>query len=1360
MRGLRFNFIAMMRKFLYYHLPKDIVKEVEELFLEANSLDKVNKKKCAAWLFSKIKSFLKSKDKYGNIIEEKRLEFYDAGVSKFIDPPNKSRIFHGLYPRERNRTNNGCILYDADLIVMYLNQSVEVGLKTRMQLEEPEDVRQFLDNEYKYALLNTWEDTYYLNEPESLDELPAEAADELSKELDATELAASGIASMFKQFINSGLDISEKSDLSDVITLSDLHIDSLSKVERIIYEGDINYIFLEDIYIIRTIEGKIRKWINEQKEEGDFCLIKGEAGNGKSTLLWHIHYHFTIEKPEYEINPIFIKSSDLEAAEIGNLKNKLIELCKEYMKKDDKPLILLDTMDLVLRGKDKGVEYSLFIQKLLNYNATVIATSRLEESAFLSNNLNPRIFKLDNYDTKELKKAIEKHTEEYALKFSNIDVENETERILSLIDKGLPIKALCENPLTLRMLFSIYFPNRIPDDIDKEKLYTQFWQRKILLDFRPGENDIEELDVFPSNIEKTDLSFTAALVASFMLIEGKIEVEQKTLLSFIDYHKDKKSNLDSLKRRGIIKESRDRVYFFHQTFFEYTAGRAILASENGFDKMCLKIGQEQGNLFLLPIFENLLILGQTDFRFKESVLKQTTFLLSHNNMPEIYSGIYVFTLLNKSTEAINDCFIELIKGKEFALKRYVKLLPNTKKTNFSNVRQNLRVIWQEVNPSTVISSYIDLMHRFVRIHPNLIKKFIAEINFIGFLTKNAVEKDQLLLFIEILEELQKTDHIWAWRNMFLILETSFSEKRPKDNVHKITYKSISEYLLKNGNNFSLVETKSPTKFISDNVSKYYANLDNYVSLNILKEFSELWRIAWSRGRDEIIFAQCSTNLTFDNDFERDTKLTALGRFVSENLNTDILPFIEELKKQDSKFGYSVSRNFMLPILSRPLKSGENTPKSTRQIIDFLRDSIKQYLTKSRNNEVISSYLSALNSRERYIPTNIIKSIFDLDELSEATVWLSDAVMADLFPVAFVAKQSGAVKAAEVILSSPSTYEDFSSKLKGKIMYLINRNEYNLNQELKIEQRLLANTPASYSRFVIKILETEKNQNREQFVEEFQSCIQQLITSKSHKERARGWDLIYSSMNIATGISLKQMEIYFNEESQAICKEKILSAIYLFGVTSDWHKAHDLIGSIIRRFNDDDCPDSYVQNYLKLLASKDENIQKYADEIIRFASIIPKSETYQKKRFSFFATVLNFYIGKDRERFLTVFKHYLKTMTEVVKGSNARTKLANSLEPLIKTFIKEADKFECLELLGSLDSAIPQVGVKIINSLFHFDKIDADQKDVLDNILIEEKYSILLKERIRDHVKVTAADAQYKWEEIMGEVESINKNTLR
>ncbi len=143
--------------------------------------------------------------------------------------------------------------------------------------------------------------------------------------------------------------------------------------------------------------------------------------------------------------------------------------------------------------------------------------------------------------------------------------------------QGTPLSEICRNPLTLRMLFSVYAPQEVNHhEVNTFKLYEDFWSFRVVGDKRVFSGKTEE--------NGRDASDFVRRIALTMLSMGTTEIDENTLSRWDN------EQLEMLVNRGVLVYSSPTVVsFFHQTFFEHAAARGLVNLSGGVGAITKKI---------------------------------------------------------------------------------------------------------------------------------------------------------------------------------------------------------------------------------------------------------------------------------------------------------------------------------------------------------------------------------------------------------------------------------------------------------------------------------------------------------------------------------------------------------------------------------------------------------------------------------------------------------------------------------------------------------------------------------------------------------------------------------------------------
>ncbi|PKP59042.1 MAG: hypothetical protein CVT88_06340 [Candidatus Altiarchaeales archaeon HGW-Altiarchaeales-1] len=308
------------------------------------------------------------------------------------------------------------------------------------------------------------------------------------------------------------------------------------------------------------IERKTEKEIEGRIKKGDkgFCLIIGEAGNGKTTLLCKLAQIYLKDE---KYCTFFYKAQDFEGGDfMSKIKKDMnvenIDL-DTISKKGYKILLFLDTLDVIPYNNIGRL--STLITRFNTENGLIIATCRPLEAASMENKNTIPIekFTLEELSEEEIQKLIEKYNEYY----KKHGVETVIQR-----DK---ISDIFKNPLHIKMLFEIYDElQTIPNNINM--LYKKYWKVKV----EYTRTTILENSSFHEFVNKKKRLVKAIAEEMIKDKENKITINYRTIENYISQNKMLEVYED-IKSDNIIKYDGKKLGFFHQTFFEYAAAMCI-----------------------------------------------------------------------------------------------------------------------------------------------------------------------------------------------------------------------------------------------------------------------------------------------------------------------------------------------------------------------------------------------------------------------------------------------------------------------------------------------------------------------------------------------------------------------------------------------------------------------------------------------------------------------------------------------------------------------------------------------------------------------------------------------------------------
>jgi hypothetical protein len=329
-------------------------------------------------------------------------------------------------------------------------------------------------------------------------------------------------------------------------------------------ENDVRYaIHLDEgLYVHRVrVEAATTEFVAKAtaaaQSAGKWLSIVGDAGHGKSSLLWYL---FT----DLSSNPTFTVIPFMAQME-GDLAVAVRTAARAREARNENQLVvLIDTLDLVVGVDDQRLAKA--ISELMALGALVVTTSRKQEADQLGRLLssNSRV-ELRRYNSQEAQQAIRNQIRIYYQDKSEIELQEQFDKVWGLLEQQRDVRELDLEPLILRMLFEVYAPKDIPRDVNTQQIYRHYWQKVVLFD-RVVKNADERME------REWLCRYIARRVAFGETHSDKLLIDSQMTNPGSGLHSPFQT-IEGLVSSGVLQwvEGRSSVRFFHQTFLEFTA---------------------------------------------------------------------------------------------------------------------------------------------------------------------------------------------------------------------------------------------------------------------------------------------------------------------------------------------------------------------------------------------------------------------------------------------------------------------------------------------------------------------------------------------------------------------------------------------------------------------------------------------------------------------------------------------------------------------------------------------------------------------------------------------------------------------
>ena len=494
----------------------------------------------------------------------------------------------------------------------------------------------------------------------------------------------------------------ESSLLEELRALSDLAARDAAVVTYSDPSGREEGIFLDaHLYVERRVEGDIRKRLASSEHVS--TLIEGQAGYGKTSLLMSLYRWFRETYPEREAWFLNAGRFNLLAGGgyVGISREDFLLAVKLCTETGNPPLLMIDTVDVQLHNSEHRDSFCSFLLTCIRQGARLVLTCRPVEGQHLPPLLRTRApFKLRGYSDEELETAIKKHVARFYAR-STIPAEQitaEAALIHHSAARGKPLKEVCAQPLTLRMLFELYAPDKIHElEINVCRLYSRFWEDRVVSDRRYGAADLD-----PAR----DVSRTASALGLLLLAEGRPEANRTLALRQLSRFAGLSEELKVLISRGVVRESSDGyIRFFHQTFFEHAAARGLVewpAGSQALNWSFRVLKDCPGDAFLAPVVQEAMILGESCRReIRTPVISIAKEFAEDPNPFFFRMGFYVYAHIKEPSTGLRDAVHRRLFIKQKARdnittvqKAWLDTAPNVESSRLDQVLEESGLLWE------------------------------------------------------------------------------------------------------------------------------------------------------------------------------------------------------------------------------------------------------------------------------------------------------------------------------------------------------------------------------------------------------------------------------------------------------------------------------------------------------------------------------------------------------------------------------------------------------------------------------------------------------------------------------------------
>lgn len=781
----------------------------------------------------------------------------------------------------------------------------------------------------------------------------------------------------------------------------------------------------QNLYVTRAIEQDVLTHLGrENSAQAPSVLVVGEAGYGKTSLLWRI-FHVLQETENWE--PWLIKATLLSLDPAGEGRrvrtagvvwaDELVAAAQIASEDGRLPIVLLDTVDVLLHDETDRQALLELLLSLKEVGARVVATCRPDEAKLLGFFKRPSVT-LSQYQGQELNEAIERHIHRF---YSNVDRRTRVEHqkhIAELVASGFPLREVCANPLTLRMLFSLYAPQEPPSEVNVFDLYRKYWNQRVASDTRAG---ALEFSKGSSNLESI-----AHFSSLTMLAEGKPELAEATLANGIRSLEGSTAELEEIVQRGVIhKQGTGTIAFFHQTFFEHSAARGMLSRYGvaGLLLLYRRLEARPNDLFLSPIFEQALLLAEEriapDANAADSLLLN---LLNSNSLIAKNSAVYVYAHRRAVPPDVETSFWYLLKdGDSAVIKRYLEVAPNLANNRLSVLFDELEIIWLR-NTWVEQSHVLDLLERLAVRDPSRVRRFLEQHRVRLRVREMGTSYQGGRRLLLVLSGLAHPYSEWSWLELMALYRDAL--ELFANDLQTLIIDSIS----RNAKFYGDVDIAARFAAVTTEFDQR-----EHFSVETTSAFGRLWTRQWRASKLSIstIISDCHQTEKY---FDLRAKLRGLADMLLTSESDDLRTALITFEHLDNKLQWLWVRLVLPPLIrgNAPPQETETVDSPTSaatvtMVRNWVAIALKNWLASRMLDSSGNDHQRELGVkvREALIVANLtpetLLQVIAGEEFNDPSVWLDENLLGSLLGDAVVAGHACATSAADQLISDPTRF---------------------------------------------------------------------------------------------------------------------------------------------------------------------------------------------------------------------------------------------------------------------------------------------------------------------------------------------------
>ncbi|WP_420783150.1 NACHT domain-containing protein [Streptomyces sp. LPB2020-019-1HS] len=514
---------------------------------------------------------------------------------------------------------------------------------------------------------------------------------------------------------------------------------AVAAADRIDDEADVS---LSQVYITRGCEEvlarRVLTGLGRADREPRVDIVLGEPGTGKTSLLWNLTTRLTgrLSLPDRRdgdaqesgsrrrCQPVLLRADDLLLPHGTDLLTVFERMLRQPNYRAS-AAVLLDSADVLLADEHGRTVCRDLVDCCAEHKVPLVISCRTRDQDLLYDVLGTTPFAVQELGDfrfgGEAEHAVEAYCAHYYRGRSAVRRREVYDAVVGAAVRGLPIREVVARPLTLRMLFEVYAPQVPTTEIDAAGLYDAYWTKRVTGDRRHGSDVVTDAD---------DLSPAAEGVARIMLRDGSVAVASARAVRLLATAAPRPlpvtapAAVAALGRRNVLTggggEDTANTRFFHQTLYEYAAGRCLVSLVNTrrqpdvFAKLGQRLEDTPDDFLRSVIAEQAMVQGVRDEGAARpaaaALLKRL--VMSGNHYLQV-TALRAYALLPCVPHSVKAAVHRFLPEAPVALvTTMMELLPTRRHSDPWRVTEDLCVVLEQHRAPKVWRRALDLLCRF------------------------------------------------------------------------------------------------------------------------------------------------------------------------------------------------------------------------------------------------------------------------------------------------------------------------------------------------------------------------------------------------------------------------------------------------------------------------------------------------------------------------------------------------------------------------------------------------------------------------------------------------------------------------